>query len=71
MNEETNDRMLTVEMVAGCLGICTRGVRRLVASDELPPPVKIGGSSRWFWSEVAAYLERLKTRRDSQLRRAS
>ncbi|MFA9480469.1 helix-turn-helix transcriptional regulator [Phycisphaerales bacterium AB-hyl4] len=41
-------------------GICVRGVRRLVQRGELPAPVKVGGRSCLFESDVQTYLERLK-----------
>lgn len=65
------NQMLSVYEVAKRLGICTRGVRRLVAAGALPPPVKVGASSRWFESDVFAYLEKLKSQRDGAQRRSA
>lgn len=58
------DRLLHIKQVAADLGICIRGVWRLVASGELRQPVKVGsGSARFPASEVAAYIERIKRER--------
>lgn len=69
MNPPINDWMLSVEEVSTKLGICSRSVRRLVAAGDLPGPVKAGACSRWFASDVANYLEKLKSQRDGMQRR--
>jgi predicted DNA-binding transcriptional regulator AlpA len=43
-------------------------VRRLIASGELPQPVKVLSAPRLYHSEVKAYLERLKNKRPSRQR---
>lgn len=58
-----NDRFLTVRQVAEMLGICTRGVWRLVAHGEMSRPVKVRGAARFVDSELAAYVDRLKRER--------
>jgi excisionase family DNA binding protein len=57
------DELLHIKEVAKRLGICVRGVWRLIASGHLPKPVKVGAASRLPASEVAAYIERLKRER--------
>lgn len=53
------ERMLCLKDVADLLGICTRTVWRLVQRGELPRPVKIGAASRWVYSELCAYIQRI------------
>lgn len=48
--------------------ISERSVRRLIASGELPQPVKVPSAPRLYHSEVKAYLERLKNKRPSRKR---
>jgi predicted DNA-binding transcriptional regulator AlpA len=59
------DRLVDFEEVARILGgISQRSVRRLIAKAELPQPVKVLSSPRLYLSDVAAYLERLKAKRE-------
>lgn len=67
-NEE--DRLMDLEEVAEKLGnISTRSVRRLIAKGDLPKPVKVLSSPRLYHSDVTAYLEKLKQKRDQDTRR--
>jgi len=64
--DRENERLLDLEEVARLLGgISTRSVRRLIARGDLPRPVKVLSSPRLYFSDVLAYFERLKTRRDA------
>ena len=57
---------MDLEEVAEKLGnISTRSVRRLIARGDLPQPVKVLSSPRLYHSDVAAYLEGLKQKRDT------
>lgn len=70
INEETmahHDRMIDLNTVAGLLGICSRTVHRLVAAGVLPPPAKIGRSSRWFMTDIDTYMDKLRTTRDRKV----
>ncbi|MFC1451851.1 helix-turn-helix transcriptional regulator [Verrucomicrobiota bacterium] len=60
------EHLISVAQVAGLLGVCTRTVHRLIAAGELQPPVKVGRASRWFWSDVQGYLDRLRQIRGRQ-----
>src|SRR2546428_621450 len=44
----SNDTLLDVTAVAKKFNISTRSVWRLVASGEIPPPIRIGRCARWF-----------------------
>ena len=60
------DRLMDLEEVAEKLGnISTRSVRRLIARGDLPQPVKVLSSPRLYHSDVVAYLEGLKQKRDN------
>jgi predicted DNA-binding transcriptional regulator AlpA len=63
---EEQDRLMDLEQVAEMLGnISTRSVRRLIARGDLPPPVKVLSSPRLYHSDVVAYLDGLKQKRDT------
>lgn len=64
------DNLIDFQEVAHQLGdISERSVRRLIARGDLPQPVKILRSPRLYQSDVRAFLERLKTKRNSLSRR--
>jgi predicted DNA-binding transcriptional regulator AlpA len=68
--EAIEDPLLDLDEVAEILGhISTRSVRRIIARGELPQPIKILSTPRLYRSEVMAYLERLKQKRDLVARR--
>jgi predicted DNA-binding transcriptional regulator AlpA len=57
---------MDLEEVAEMLGnISTRSVRRLIARGDLPQPVKVLSSPRLYRSDVVAYLDGLKQKRDT------
>ncbi|OGV57180.1 MAG: hypothetical protein A2283_20960 [Lentisphaerae bacterium RIFOXYA12_FULL_48_11] len=58
--------LLSFDEVATLLDVSSRTVRRLVASGELPEPVKVRKSSRLKVSEVDDYLKRITDGRDIQ-----
>jgi predicted DNA-binding transcriptional regulator AlpA len=61
---------MDLEEVAEKLGnISTRSVRRLIARGDLPKVVKVLSSPRLYHSDVTAYLERLKQKRDQEARK--
>ena len=51
---------VSLPKVATILDISLRGVYRLIASGDLPHPVKIGGCSKLFLHQVQGYLARLE-----------
>ena len=64
------DNLIDFQEVAHQLGdISERSVRRLIARGDLPQPVKILRSPRLYQSDVRAYLEQLKAKRNSSHRR--
>jgi predicted DNA-binding transcriptional regulator AlpA len=65
-NQAGGDQLLCIKDVAVRLAVCTRTVERLVAKGELVPPVKVAKSSRWFFSDVEAYMEKLRQIRSRQ-----
>ena len=54
------DQLVTIRGTAQTLGISVRALYRLIASGELPAPLKIGKASRMSMAEIHAYIERLK-----------
>jgi len=68
--QKEEDRLMDLEEVAEKLGnISTRSVRRLIAKGDLPKPVKVLSSPRLYHSDVTAYLEKLKQKRDQDTRK--
>jgi len=68
--EKQEDRLMDLEEVAEKLGnISTRSVRRLIAKGDLPKPVKVLSSPRLYHSDVTAYLDKLKQKREQETRK--
>jgi excisionase family DNA binding protein len=57
------DRLISLKDAGRRLALSQRSVYRLIAKGELPPPVKVGGATRLYASDVDAYLENLKSTR--------
>ncbi len=64
------ERLVAIKEAAQTLGISIRAFYRLIASGELPAPLKIGRASRMSMAEIHAYIERLKAERDTVSRRS-
>ncbi len=58
------DRLLTSKEVCEWLGRSHASLYRDIAGGQIPPPLKIGHSSRWPASEIRALIERAKAARD-------
>ena len=50
---------------AEVMGSSRSSFRRRVADGTIPPPIKIGGLSRWPLSELLAVIERAKNARNA------
>jgi excisionase family DNA binding protein len=71
MSEELNTavnlkQLLGLDKVAKLLDVSKREVQRLIATQELPKPIKIGRLSKLTVGEVEAFIEKLKQRRNSK-----
>jgi predicted DNA-binding transcriptional regulator AlpA len=65
----SEDRLIDFKEVAHLLGdISERSVRRLIARGDLPQPVKILSAPKLYQSDVFAYLEKLKAKRQASRR---
>lgn len=62
------ERLMTIKQVSAMLGMSIRFVWRLVARGDLRRPVRLGRSCRWVYSDVLAYIEKLKGDRDRRAR---
>jgi predicted DNA-binding transcriptional regulator AlpA len=59
-----DDELVTLEEAGRMLsGVSERSVRRLIASSELPQPLKVLSVPTLAKSDVLAYIERLKAKR--------
>jgi excisionase family DNA binding protein len=65
MNNEitTEDRLMSIPAAAACLDISVRQLWRIIASGEIPHPIKVGRLSKLFASDLDAYMEKLKEQR--------
>lgn len=63
MNDAVTDNLISLPKAARQLDISVRGLYRLIARREMPNPVKVGGSSKLFESDLDDYKARLKSRR--------
>ncbi len=59
------DRLLRDTEAATMLGVARSTFHRWVADGELPKPVKMGGCTRWWQSELEGYLTDLSDARDA------
>jgi excisionase family DNA binding protein len=65
MNTTTNTpipTLVSIPTAAQHLNISVRGVYRLIASGELPRPIKVGGSTKFSERQLRAYLDALEAR---------
>ena len=62
-NSLASDQLISVSAAAGRLDISLRSLYRLIADKQLPPPLKVGGSSKLCEADVAEYVQRLKSQR--------
>jgi predicted DNA-binding transcriptional regulator AlpA len=60
------DKMLDVNAVAVLLGASVRTIWRPVDTNVLPKPVRIGGSTRWFESDVEEFQRKLSESREGR-----
>lgn len=58
------DRLLTSREVCEWLGRSHASLYRDIAGGQIPPPIKIGHSSRWPASEIRDLIEKAKAARD-------
>lgn len=63
MDISTQEKLIPIKIVASRLGLSTRAVYRLIARGDFPPPVKVGGATRFYESDLNGYLESLKQKR--------
>jgi len=57
------DQLLTLDQVAARLAVSRRTLYRMIAANEFPTPVRVGGSRRVVASELIEFLDCLKQRR--------
>ncbi|WP_425494631.1 helix-turn-helix transcriptional regulator [Luteolibacter pohnpeiensis] len=57
------DRLISLQDVGVRLALSRRAIYRLIANGDLPRPVKVGGATRMYVSDIVIYLETLKSTR--------
>lgn len=57
------DKLVTLRTVADRLHVSTRVIYRMIARDDFPRPVKIGGATRFFQGDIERYLDALRANR--------
>jgi predicted DNA-binding transcriptional regulator AlpA len=60
-----DDNLLRDTDVAAMIGVSRATLWRWVSIGQLPNPIKIGGVTRWWKSEIDAYLVSLTDARDA------
>ena len=65
---ESQERLIDVGEAAKILSVSRRTLYRLIDSGQLPPPVKVGRSTRIVASEITDYIDALKAKRDRRYR---
>ncbi len=65
MNAVQEERLISIREVGLRLNLSVRAVYRLISSNEFPRPVKVGGATRFYASDLDGYLSRLKEGRKS------
>ena len=58
------DKLVPIDTVLARLSRSRASLYRDIARGHFPAPVKTGGSSRWFESDIDAYLDALRCGRD-------
>lgn len=61
--EYQEDRLISLAEAGERLSLSKRAIYRLIAKGDLPRPVKVGGATRLYASEISTFLETLKTTR--------
>ena len=61
--EDNEDRLISIAEAGERLSLSRRAVYRLIAKGDLPRPVKVGGATRLYASDITTYLETLKATR--------
>lgn len=71
MNVErpTEEHLLSPEIMAGRINVSVRTLYRLVSNGEVAQPVKVGGLSKFFESDLEEYFRRLKKKRENRRRK--
>ncbi len=69
MQTQPPENLISLKAVAQRLSLSTRAVYRLIAAGDFPKPVKVGGSTRFYESDLASYLENLKSTKRGQASR--
>ncbi|MFO1501425.1 MAG: helix-turn-helix domain-containing protein [Verrucomicrobiota bacterium] len=62
---QRTEQLVSVSLAASRLDISLRSLYRLIAHGELPPPLKVGRSSKLCQSDLDTYVQRLKSQRSN------
>lgn len=65
MHKQDPDKLISLQATAARLDLSVRAVYRLIARGALPRPVKVGGATKLFESDLEAYLLSLQQQRQS------
>lgn len=56
-NPDRLPQMITVNELAATLGMSKRTIWRLLASGQIPEPVRVGGGTRWRLDEIRNWID--------------
>lgn len=51
-----NDRLINIRETAALLGCSPSTIWRRAADGSIPPPIRLGGMTRWSEAEMAEFL---------------
>lgn len=58
MNDDGTPRLVNAEEVARLMDVSERTLWRLLSAGKVPPPVRIGRSTRWRLADIRSWIER-------------
>jgi predicted DNA-binding transcriptional regulator AlpA len=59
-NRPPNPYLVSDKQAAALLDVSRSTFRRHVAAGLLPPPVRLGGATRWRWADIEAAIAALE-----------
>jgi len=59
--EWSDDKLLTVQEFQAHLGLKESAFREKLRAQELPPPIRVGGSVRWRWGTIKMWIQAVET----------
>ncbi len=49
--------LVDLKTIMTCTGLSRPGIYKMMSEDRFPKPIKLGRSSRWYLTEIRAWLQ--------------